>query len=174
MKKIFILMTFLLFIVGCGKSEQEVFKVEKINDVPDSYSIQDFLKTGFKTIKEYDVDELPLAQSVFWGFWDNGILGPKEFEIRFYNSHKDAKTEGIKYVEEVTGKDAVLTKAESSWKEGIKDRRWGGFYLHGTIDPKYYDYVIYGNFIILCEGRDSEQSFSRCSELISKATEKMD
>ena len=58
--------------------------------MPDSYSIQDFLKTGFKTIKEYDVDELPLAQSVFWGFWDNGILGPKEFEIRFYNSHKDA------------------------------------------------------------------------------------
>ena len=161
---------FIFCVISCFFSENtdgyEI--IPKINDDDNSYSIQDFLDIGFKINKEYDVSELPLAEAVFWGFWNNKIEGPKEFEIRFYNSHQDAKVEGMKYAEEIIGKDAVLTKNESTWKEGVKDRRWGGFYLHGTIDPKYYSYVIYGNVILFCEGRETDQSIARCSELIAQ------
>ena len=32
--------------------------------------------------------------------------------------------------------------------------------------PKYGDYIIYGNLIILCEGWDSNESIARCSAFI--------
>ena len=31
---------------------------------------------------------------------------------------------------------------------------------------KYGDYIIYGNLIILCEGRTTEQSMERCSQFV--------
>ena len=39
----------------------------------------------------------------------------------------------------------------------------------GSLAVKYADYMIYGNVIILCQGRDSEQSLRRCTQLVETA-----
>ena len=72
---------------------------------------------------------------------------------------------------EVTGKDAVIAKSEATWKEGVKDRRTiggpgsGGGGRSGTF-PKYGNYSIYGNMVILCEGQ-IEIALEVCWKLIN-------
>ena len=167
-----IIITFLVIVIfsSCSKTEGNDHEqiISKISNNQITYSINDFLEIGFKKTKEYNVDELPFADSAFWGFWKNNLDGPKEFEIRFYPTHQILIENGINFADEVIGKEAKLTKKHATWKEGIKDRRWGGFYLDGSIDPKYYGFIVYSNFIIFCEGREQEQSITRCSEIIKK------
>ena len=66
----------------------------------------------------------------------------------------------------------VVKKSESIWPEGLKDRiklasegrNWGGV-AGQKIVPKYLDYFIYGNVIILCEGLLSpSQMLVLCNE----------
>jgi hypothetical protein len=90
--------------------------------------------------------------------------------LRFYPTHDEAVTEGVTLAEEVTGPDAAVTEADSTWKEGIRDRRTSGFTIiggGGSLTVKYADFVIYGNVVMLCQGRDSIQSLDRCKTLIS-------
>ena len=115
--------------------------------------------------------------AVFWGFWkdvesDEGSArfqslggsagGMREFEIRFYASHEDAVNHGIKYADDATGQNAVLTKQESLWPEGIRNRRTSGG-PDGSPLPKFGDYVIFGNLIVFCEGMSSEEAIQNCS-----------
>ena len=44
----------------------------------------------------------------------------KEYEIRFYTTHKDTVSLDEPLAQEVTGNDAVFTKSDATWKEGIK------------------------------------------------------
>ena len=44
----------------------------------------------------------------------------KEYEIRFYPTHKDTVSLDDPLAQEVTGNDAVFTKSDATWKEGIK------------------------------------------------------
>ena len=90
--------------------------------------------------------------------------------MRFYPTHDESVTEGVTLAEEVTGPDAAVTEADSTWKEGIRDRRTSGFTIiggGGSLTVKYADFVIYGNVVMLCQGRDSIQSLDRCKTLIS-------
>ena len=98
--------------------------LEKITNTSGIYSIDDFLNTGFKVVKEYDVSELEDSSGVWFGFWKNDphksiVL---DYEIRTYPSHQLALDKGVKYVEEVIGEEAILGKSLSSWKEGIQHR----------------------------------------------------
>ena len=71
----------------------------------------------------------------------------------------------------------LLEKGAATWKEGVKDRRListptdGGSIgaaIGSNSSPKYGDYIIYGNLIILCEGWNTEESLERCSGLINE------
>ena len=42
----------------------------------------------------------------------------------------------------------------------------GSIVIGSNSSPKYGDYIIYENLIILCEGHKSEESLRRCSLLI--------
>jgi hypothetical protein len=68
----------------------------------------------------------------------------------------------------VTGPEALLRSTDVRWDQGTKDRRGGGFH-RGGLTPLYGDYAIIGNVIMLCEGRDSDQSLSRCESLLFAA-----
>ena len=89
----------------------------------------------------------------------------RDFEIRFYNSHEEAINHGRKYAENASGENAVLTKKKSLWPIGIKNRRTSGG-PDGSPLPKYGGYVVYSNFILLCEGVNLEQSIKTCSKII--------
>ena len=78
----------------------------------------------------------------------------------------------------MTGSDAILKKSEASWKEGIKDRSGTTFF--GTISPKYMDYVIFGNVIVLCPSEKSSavsgvsDPILNCSNLLNEVVKFVD
>ena len=103
-----------------------------------------------------------------------------DYELRFYDSQVEALNPGVEWVEDRIGKGAVLTKGDARWKEGVKEARTcGGDSGHGkgyslvvassTCNlAKYFDYFIYGNTILLCQGKDIESSTANCRLLLSK------
>ena len=178
LKKLLFVSIFLFLHGGLPDPSNE--QLNQVTNIPNIYSIEDFKNLGLKIGEKYDSDDLPGALSVYWGFWkdvdaDEGsarfqslggsVGGMRDFEIRFYASHPDAVKYGTKFAINATGPDAVLTKKESLWAEGIKNRRTSGG-PDGSPLPKYGGYVIYGNLILLCEGVTLDQSTQTCSNLI--------
>ena len=174
----------LLNVASCSNADNKI--ISQFTDTSNNYSIEDFEKFGFKKGEKYDNSNLPYSKEIYWGFWkdnsaDEGsarfqslgksVGGMREFEIRFYQSHKEALDNGLEYVENVTGPNAVLTKKESLWPEGIRNRRTSGG-PDGSPLPKFGGYVVYGNFILLCEGVNQEQSIQSCSNFINNLEEK--
>tara|TARA_B100001996_G_C18604701_1_gene571319 strand:- start:518 stop:1069 length:552 start_codon:yes stop_codon:yes gene_type:complete len=169
------LIILLISLLSCGVSEPEIPKVNKITAIDIKFNYESLTNSGFKKSKSYKIDELPEAKGAYYGWKEVGEEGRKDFEIRIYNSHQDAIEFGKFFADEATGEDAIIRKSDASWKEGIKDRRTistptdGGSIgaaIGSKSSPKYGDYVIYGNLIILCEGWDTEESISRCSSFV--------
>lgn len=157
---------------GGGSDEPEA-SLQQVFDVDGVLTIGQFSAAGFKQSKQYDVTGLPGADAAYYGFWRSPGEETIDFELRFYPSHEAAVSDGTELVREVTGPEAAVTEADSTWKEGVKDRRTSGFTIGGgggSLAVKYADYMIYGNVIMLCQGRDSEQSLQRCDQLIKAAT----
>ena len=185
-KKTFTLIIPLIFILiiisGCSESDENANKIDKITDTEKIFTIDDLTKTGFKKNKTYKTDDLPGANSAYYGFTSkkdsNGKRVSVDYEVRFFDSHEDAKNIGVSLVEERVGKEAKLTKNDATWKEGVKEARTcGGDSGHGkgyslvvassTCNlAKYNDYYIYGNMILLCQGKDDLESQKNCNEIL--------
>jgi len=178
-----LLSTMLVLLLACGTKQDEVpgANIEKISNPDKNLVLEDITALGFKKNKTYKVKDLPDAKSAYYGF----LKIPKEkitidYELRFYENQEKAKSIGVEWVTERIGKDAILTKGDATWKEGVKDARTcGGDSGHGkgyslvvassTCNlAKYFDYFIYGNMIILCQGKDIEQSTNNCRLILSK------
>lgn len=145
--------------------------IAKIDSTDRVYTIQDFLDAGFKKSKIYDVEGLPEAIEVLYGFYGVDPYNRQEYEVRFYPSHAEATGTGIDYADEVTGPDAVILKDIQRWKVGLTERRQcsgnGGHHSGKCDNPKYFDYVIVGNMVLLCQGKDSSTSLQNCADLMS-------
>ena len=138
------------------------------------YTIDDFANaTNFKKSKEYDVDGLEGATAAIYGFHGPDPYDRQEFEIRFYPDHETAITVGVDYANESTGPDAVIAKDIQRWDEGLTQRRAcqgnvRGSHHSGKCDnAKYGDYVVAGNAIVMCQGKDSETSLANCEALMA-------
>ena len=173
--KIILNLICLALFIGCSSSGNDQNIQDDIFD--GTYDNIIFSKTSFdglefKFSKEYDVSELPDALEAHYGFFQR-----REFEIRFYPSNEIAKSSGIFFAEEATGEDAIIKKSDASWKEGIKDRMTSGAFGNKKNTPKYMDYVILGNMIVLCpiEISSSEigatEPLDNCRLLLSKLPE---
>ena len=135
---------------------------------------KDLKEIGFKKNREYDIEQLPGATEAYFGFWGIKRSESKDYEVRFYSSHSDAVNLGESLAIEVSGNDAIIAKDETTWKEGSKDRRQvgggvdkGSLGLQATgIFPKYGNYIIYGNMVILCEGQEGI-ALETCWDLIN-------
>ncbi len=139
-----------------------------------NFSLDNFKDIDFKIYKEYDVSELPNALEAYYGFWGSSDYERREFELRFYPSNEIAKSSGVFFAEEATGEDAIIKKADATWKEGIKDRRFVGPFGSSRNRPKYLGYVIFGNVIVLCPSEVSEKvigawnPIENCRNMLSK------
>lgn len=138
------------------------------------YTIDDFANaTNFKKSKEYDVEGLEGATAAIYGFHGPDPYDRQEFEIRFYPDHETAITVGVDYANESTGPDAVIAKDIQRWDEGLTQRRAcqgnvRGSHHSGKCDnAKYGDYVVAGNVIVMCQGKDSETSLANCEALMA-------
>lgn len=125
------------------------------------YSPDDLKATGFKVNRSYDVAGLSGATSAVHGF-----LNRKEYEARFYPGFTDAAAVGAASATLVTGRNAAVT-GEVPWTEGSNDRRKCVGGINANCVAKYGDFVVYGNLVLLCEGRDSATSIETCYELIA-------
>ena len=68
----------------------------------------------------------------------------------------------------------AVSDKDVTWKEGTRDRRTSGFTSNGgggSLAVKYADYIIHSNIIMLCQGRDKDQSLERCESIINAVTE---
>ena len=160
------------FFVGCGSDNSGETESAEITETESRVvardgllAIDDLVALGMKSGKEYDVETLPggvEAGLLYW--WVNDIA--VEYEARFYDSHDDAVTLGTAPAEEGSGEDAIIDEDEAVYKEGIRDRRKVFKYPNSVLKPKYGAYAIYGNMVVLCEGKDDLEGWNRCSALI--------
>ena len=173
--KIFLILIFLFIFTGCSSSQNsQNIQSDIFDGTYDDiiFSKASFDDLEFKFSKKYDVSELPDALEAHYGFFQR-----REFEIRFYPSNQIAKSSGIFFAEEATGEDAIIKKSDASWKEGIKDRMTSGAFGNKKNTPKYMDYVILGNMIVLCpiEMSSSEigatEPLDNCRLLLSQLPE---
>jgi len=167
MKKILLLsITLLALTVACGEKADDSY-YDVITNSDHIFTLEELESMGFKKNKEYDVSGLEGAIRAVNGFWATDI-GKKEYELRFYPSHSLAVSLGEPLAQEATGEDAIIKKSEATWKEGIKDRRRSQ--RTSGSHPKYGNYSIYGNIVMLCEGQVGI-SLEVCWKLISTLEE---
>ena len=136
-----------------------------VSDTGVLFTPEDLAAVGYKTSKEYGVDGLPGATAAIFGFWRPTGGDPIDYEIRFYPSHAEAVDLGTASAEEGSGKDAVLNAERATYKEGVTDRRSVIGQTPSGAGPKYADYAIFNNIVMLCAGADSGQSIERCGLL---------
>ena len=121
--------------------------------------------------KEYDVEGLTGADAAIYGFFGPDPYDRQEFEIRFYPDHATALGDGVDFAVEATGQDAVIASSVQRWDEGLVQRRacagnTRGSHHSGRCDlAKYGDYVVAGNVVLLCQGKDSDTALENCDEL---------
>ena len=143
-----------------------------IRSADDRFSMSDFetLK-NFKLSKEYDVEGLSNADAAIYGFFGPDPYERQEFEIRFYPDHATALDDGVDFANEATGPEAVIASSVQRWDVGLSQRRacagnTRGSHHSGRCDiAKYGDYMIAGNTVLLCQGKDSESALHNCDAL---------
>ena len=160
-------------VIACGSSDGDGDGVEdasqaesetRIFDRDITLSSDDLVSLGLKSGKKYHIATLPggvEARLLYWRVNNVAV----EYEARFYETHHDAMTLGTAPAEEGSGEDAILDSDDAVYKEGIRDRRTI-FDFRGAPKPKYGAYGIYGNMVVLCEGRDDSEAWDRCTALI--------
>ena len=138
----------------------------RIIDSPRSITVDDLTGLGMKVGKAYDVATLEGATSASLLFWRvNGTA--VEYEVRLYQTHADAVNLGTDPAQEGSGPDAIIDVDVATYKEGIRDRRTI-FDFRAEPKPKYGAYGIYANMVMLCEGRDDAEAWTRCQALIDQ------
>lgn len=143
---------------GTGPAMQLVKESNRI------FGVVDFEDAGLKHSKEYKTGGLPDATGVSLFFWQvDGT--PVQYEVRFYASHDEAVSSGMSYAIEGAGPEAIIDPDFARYTEGLRDRRTI-VHTRGSPTPRYGDFVIYGNVIALCEGRDAAQGAERCASLV--------
>lgn len=139
----------------------------QVSDSGVIYTLDDLMAIGFKLSRTYPLDGLPGASDAVFGFWRIPKGDPVDYEVRFYKNHEDAVLLGKAIAEEGSGDDAILDDTEATYPHGAKDRRvvvgfGGGGGQSSGIGPKYGDYAIFDNLVVLCGGGTSGQSLERC------------
>ncbi|MDP6962524.1 MAG: hypothetical protein QF595_13625 [Dehalococcoidia bacterium] len=161
----------ILIILGCSSNSEAAdskSSVAKIENIDRILTIEDLENAGWKRGKTYDVNGLTGAKAAYVGFWAPPGLNNLNYEIRVYPDHKSAVEQGAPFAEDASGANASLSSGDALWSEGVRDRRMivgGG--SRGSQNPRYGDYMIFGNLVILCEGRTSEHALEQCAPLIS-------
>ncbi|MDG0866667.1 DUF6810 family protein [Candidatus Lucifugimonas marina] len=145
--------------------------VSKLEDTERMYVISDLEAVGFKKSKTYDIDGLESASSAHYGFYGIDPYNRLEYEARFYFSHEAAKTAGVEFANEATGAHSSLYEDDQRWKEGLSERRRcdsnGGHHVGRCGFPKYFDYAVAGNMVLLCQGKETLESLSACADLLN-------
>ncbi len=174
MKRYFLVVSVLVIAIAaaCGTDDGGSPAAESKVTNAGVFTLADLESVGFKKGKTFDVEGLDRADAAYYGFWGHDPYNRQEFEARFYPSHAEAVEFGSQPAQNRVGRDARLTTGVGLWEEGMKEARQctraaGGDSSDCTVS-RYGDYVIYGNMVLVCQGRDSETSLDTCNELLDE------
>jgi hypothetical protein len=157
--------------VGAAPEKPAASNFQKIRPTDHLYSVDEVVTAGFKQSKEYDVAGLDQATAAIYGFYGADAYKRQEYEIRFYPTHADAVQYGVPLAEESVGETAKLTEEDATWDEGVRERREcqgnvrGSHHVGKCLFPKYYDFAVLGNMVVLCQGHDVAESNTNCEQL---------
>ncbi len=170
---IIVMCLMLVVATACGSSPDSANEiVAKITPSETIFSLESLTDVGFKKGKTFDVEGLTGAITAYLGYWGLNPYDRKDYEARFYPSHADAVEFGTIFADERTGPDAVIKTGETMWEEGAKEarscNRAAGANSSNCRISKYGDYIIYGNMILICQGRDSATSLEQCALLLEQ------
>ena len=174
MKRYFlpVIVTTFVLIAACGGDDAGSSSDTQTIIDAGVFSLADLEGVGFKEGKTFDVEGLEGATDAYYGFWGKDPYNRQEFEARFYPTHTAAVEFGTVPAQSRVGRDANLTRGVGLWEEGMKEARQctraaGGDSSDCTVS-RYGDFVIYGNLVLLCQGRDSATSIETCNELLAE------
>ena len=182
--KLITLTVITLIIISCGSSSSDT-TFEQIYSDTNIFSEENLKELGIKRGKKYKVEGLSKANAAIFAFYKKpGEKEAIEYEIRFYDNHDDAVNEGIPMAKERVGPEAKLKKENATWDEGLKDARQcggagggmsaGGSQAGGAGDhavgscssPKYNEFFVFNNLVILCQGENEIESRNNCIDVI--------
>ena len=138
----------LLTLTACGSGDTETASetdgdtVSTTNDggetiptfrIDETFTIENFQSAGFKLSKEFDIETVPLATNVYYGF-----SGGRDIEIRKYASHADAISAGVESALTVLGRSP-------------NSNAGGGIITSTGNRTSYHAYLVAGNMVILCQ-----------------------
>jgi hypothetical protein len=131
-------------VVGCGSSsvDESVSSDEETGDVvqitqPDGvFTVDDVAAVGWKKSKEFSVETLPGATSVWYGFYQQ-----RDVEVRVYESQSDAISLGQDLADKATGRRKPSSMIDSGAITNAQT----------NTRTSYLTYAIVGNLIMLCE-----------------------
>jgi len=155
-----------------GEPGEATALIPKVIALDTVFTFDDFLAAGFKKGREYNVEGLEAATAAYYGFYGADPYDRQEYEVRLYESHADALEYGIPMADEVTGEGAMLRDDNVTWHEGLKDRRQclglgtHSHHTHSCNTAKHADYVVRGNFVLLCQGLEVGVSQQHCKDLL--------
>ena len=189
------LLTVNLLIFSCGGSEDPETGVssdivfEQIEDHSKVLSIDDFESIGFKSVRSVKQDKLMDGMiNAYYGFrkvpikdWAGKDI--VDYELRFFESHQEAIAKGERSADLRTGENAQLRKNDASdpnathpiaadWPELLKDAREcqgnivGSHHAGLCMSPRYAEFKIFGNVIILGQGGDLEESYEHIGFIV--------
>ena len=189
------LLTVNLLIFSCGGSEEPETGVssdivfEQIEDHSKVLSIDDFESIGFKSVRSVKQDKLMDGMiNAYYGFrkvpikdWAGKDI--VDYELRFFESHQEAIAKGERSADLRTGENAQLRKNDASdpnathpiaadWQELLKDAREcqgnivGSHHAGLCMSPRYAEFKIFGNVIILGQGGDLEESYEHIGFIV--------
>jgi hypothetical protein len=165
-----LLVGFASVIETCGIDFPVEDFVSRLEDTESKYTVADLVAGGFKQSKTYDIDGLESASSAHYGFYGVDPYNRLEYEVRFYFSHEAAMTAGVEFADEATGAGASLYADDQRWQEGLTERRRcdsnGGHHVGRCGFPKYFDYVVAGNMVLMCQGKETLESLGACADLL--------
>jgi hypothetical protein len=136
-----------LAVVGCGSTDEPAASEAGVPDEEGlrlitrsdaSYTIDDLTAVGYKKSKQFDVQTVPGANDIWYGFFNQ-----QDIEVRFYDSHSDALDLGVASAEEVIG----VTAGQRDYLIPVKNL--------------YPAYAVVGNTVMLCE-----RQLTTCEALI--------
>ena len=182
--KIILMSLLSILLISCSASTTEN-TFEQIFSDGNIQNEDDLKLLGIKKGKKYKVEGLNKANAAIFAFYrKQGEKEAIEYEIRFYNNHEDAVNEGIPMAKERVGPEAKLKKEYATWDEGLKDARQcggagggmsaGGSQAGGAGDhavgscssPKYNEYFVFNNLVVLCQGENEIESRRNCLDVI--------
>lgn len=126
--------------IGAAADEDQALIVR----TGETFTVDQFETAGFKLLKEFDVDTVPLAQNVYYSFSER-----RDIEIRKYASHADANSAGVESALAAIGRSPNSNS--------------GGDIITSTGNhTSYHAYMVAGNMVLLCQ-----TDISACENLVN-------